>query len=235
MKKFLASIVGALVLVSTPALAVSKNFTDQMIDTSYQLNYDCSATVIKSEPDDDLNITTQLLTAAHCVKGTTAGRMIATVKDDSLKVIEEKHIIFDVKKIDTSRDLALLELRDTTNLYPVAPIAKEIAAELGDTVYAVGYPLGAAKTVTSGLFGGYQEIPLASLNPTKIYLRSSPQISPGNSGGALFQFNEATLDYEIIGVTSMGIPVMAHMGLYVKLEDIRKFLDWIVTGKQCTT
>lgn len=224
MNRFLAALVGALILVTSPAGAVSKNFTEQVINTSYQLNYDCSATVIKSEADEDGKVETQLLTAAHCVVGKKSGRMIASEKDDKLKVIEERHVIFDVEKIDRSRDLALLELRDTTNLYPVANVAKEIKAELGDVVYAVGYPLGAAKTVTSGLFGGYQELPVASLTPDKIYLRSSPQISPGNSGGALFQFNQATLNYEVIGVTSLGIPVMAHMGLYIKLEDIRVFL-----------
>lgn len=226
MNKFLAALVGALILVTSPALAVSKNFTEQVVNTSYQLNHNCSATVFKSEKDEDGKVETKLLTASHCVTRGKPGKLNASIFDDKWKVVEERNVIYDVEKSGSfgSVDLAVIKLRDTTNLYPVVGIAKEINVEIGDEVWAVGFPLGAAKTVTNGLFGGYQPLPLGAIDPTTVLLRSTPDLAPGNSGGGLFQLNESTLNYELIGVTSAGVPTIDHVGLYVPLSDIRKFV-----------
>lgn len=212
---------------ASPAGAVSKNFTEQMINTSFQINANCSATVIKSEKDEETNkVETQLLTASHCVSKSRPGGMNISVFDEDYNMIEQRIAVYDVDKAGNfgGVDLALITLRDTTNLYPVAPIAENILVEMGDRVWAVGFPLGAAKTVTEGLFGGYQPLPLHAVDPKQVYLRSTPPLAPGNSGGALFQLNTSTLNYEIIGVTSAGVPGIDHVGLYVKLEDIRNFL-----------
>lgn len=213
--------------IASPAGAVSKNFTEQMINTSFQLNYNCSATVIKSEKDEKTKkVETKLLTASHCVTKGKPGKLNASVFDDKWKVIEERNVIYDVEKSGSfgTIDLAVIKLRDTTNLYPVVGVADKIRVEMGDEVWAVGFPLGAAKTITNGLFGGYQPLPLGAIDPTTIYLRSTPDLAPGNSGGGLFQFNESTLNYELIGVTSAGVPTINHVGLYVPLSDIRKFI-----------
>lgn len=226
MNKFLAALVTGLILISSPAMTAPEAFKTDMINPVFSLNGQaCTATVFESRRDEDGLVTTKLLTAQHCVSGKSVGRVDMNSYDEDLNMTEERRVIYDVKKQNRGYDLAVIQLRDTTNLYPVAKIADKIKVELGDPTWVVGYPLGGKKTMTTGLFGGVQRFPIGQIDATKKYLRSTAQISPGNSGGPLFQFNKATLDYEIIGVTSMGIPQIAHVGLYVTLDKVQ-----VITG-----
>ena len=80
----------------------------------------------------------------------------------------------------------------------------------------VGYPRGLSKTITEGLFTGYEML------GKETYVRATPGATGGNSGGALFQKNGD--NYEQIGVTSRGFPDAPFMTYHVPLKEIQEFL-----------
>ncbi|MGH3366962.1 MAG: S1C family serine protease, partial [Nocardioidaceae bacterium] len=96
-------------------------------------------------------------------------------------------------------DIAVLELRDRVHHRPAVQ-ADMGALRVGDTVVAIGAPLGLSSTVTSGIVsaidrpvtvGGEGEV--AYLNA----IQTDAAINPGNSGGPL-----VNLRGEVIGITS---------------------------------
>ena len=65
---------------------------------------------------------------------------------------------------------------------------------VGETVFAIGNPLGLTRTVSQGI--------VSTTNRDfdgQLYIQTTADINPGNSGGPLFN-----LAGEVIGVTSMG-------------------------------
>lgn len=219
MKRLIIAACVAVSLLGTPALASS--LFDQAVAPVVKIDNDCSATIIKNDRDDKGKYTTQLLTAKHCVVDRKNGTMDYPREDKGLR-IGNTVFTYQVKKQSYLYDLALLELRDTTTVFPVAKIADKLAVEEGDLVWAVGYPLAATRTVTLGTFNGFQNTTEGTNDTDGIYIRGSAAMTFGNSGGALFQKDGDT--YELIGVTSMKYRENHFMNLFVKLKDIRAFV-----------
>ena len=84
-------------------------------------------------------------------------------------------------------------------------------------MWVIGYPLAVTRTITSGLFNGYQTDKFDGSSETT-------NMTNGNSGGMLAQFNDVTGNYELIGVSSMKYNRSEFMGLFVTLDDVREFL-----------
>lgn len=201
-------------LLQFPALAAEPNLKAQALDPVIKINQSCSGTIISSEADKDGKGKTQILTAKHCMKGDEGQLNIEFTERG--KPIKEINVWYDKDREDYKADLALITLRDAETVYPVAAIANEEAVELGDDVVVVGYPRALIKTVTFGVFTGYQVI------DKNTYARATPPMTYGNSGGALFQKNGDA--YELIGVTSMKYRDSEFMNLFVPLKEIQEFL-----------
>jgi len=197
-----------------PAFAADTNLKTQAIAPVVKINQSCSGTIISSEADKDGKVKTQILTAKHCIKGKYGQLNIETTERG--KPIKDVNVWYDNDREDYKTDLAVITLRDTETVYPVATIAGAEMVELGDEVVVVGYPRALIKTVTRGLFSGYQVIDDATL------YRATAAMTYGNSGGALFQKNGET--YELIGVTSMKYRDSEFMNLFVPLKEIQEFL-----------
>lgn len=91
-------------------------------------------------------------------------------------------------KISDKHDLALLQLE--REITPYILLSKDKTLKQGDTVFAIGSPLGIRDSVTSGI--------LTRLS--RDYLYTDAKIMPGNSGGPLI--NEAG---EVVGVNTMKV------------------------------
>jgi serine protease Do len=118
--------------------------------------------------------------------------------------------------INKFRDLALLHIEDKN-----APKFKHItlgssdALSVGDSVFAVGSPLGLERTVTQGILSTKtREL------EGELYLQTTAQINPGNSGGPLFN-----LAGEVVGVTNMKITFGEGLGFAIPVELVKNFLD----------
>ncbi|MEG1560581.1 MAG: trypsin-like peptidase domain-containing protein [Clostridia bacterium] len=97
---------------------------------------------------------------------------------------------------DSRTDLAIVKI-DAVNL-KTATIGKSSFLEIGDSVYAIGNPLGElASTVTSGIISGKDRaVEIDGISMT--LLQTDAAINPGNSGGGLFNASTG----ELIGVVN---------------------------------
>jgi putative serine protease PepD len=98
-----------------------------------------------------------------------------------------------------SYDLAVIELANTKGLV-AATLGKSNRVRVGQTVVAIGSPLGLNATVTSGIISATHRPVTAGGEGETSYinaLQTDAAINPGNSGGPL-----ADLDGFVIGVNS---------------------------------
>jgi serine protease Do len=114
-------------------------------------------------------------------------------------------------------DLAVLRIKEfDTDITPVV-FAPEEDLSIGETVFAIGNPLGLERTVTEGVlsqthrnFGGI------------LYLQVDAPVNPGNSGGPLFNARG-----QVIGIINMGVPSMEGLNFAVPAMHPKYILDHI--------
>ncbi|MCX5743972.1 MAG: trypsin-like peptidase domain-containing protein [Proteobacteria bacterium] len=111
-----------------------------------------------------------------------------------------KYPVLQILGIDPRRDLALLQIHAPTPL-PILHLGDSDRMEAGDTVYAIGNPLGVFElSVTNGLISARRNacegFPKSECNDVT-YLQISAPISQGSSGGPLL--NQGG---EVIGITT---------------------------------
>ena len=128
-----------------------------------------------------------ILTCAHVVSGATSVKVQLNGSDDSYDAT--------VVGADSTSDIAVLKI-DATGLTP-AVIGDSDKLAVGETTVAVGNPLGTlSNTVTQGIVSALnRQVTVENNNMTLIQTDTS--ISPGNSGGGLFNANG-----ELIGVVN---------------------------------
>jgi len=114
-------------------------------------------------------------------------------------------------------DLVVLRLKEFDT--PITPVvfAPEERLEIGETVFAIGNPLGLERTVTEGVlsqthrnFGGI------------LYLQVDAPVNPGNSGGPLFNAQG-----QVIGIINMGVPTMEGLNFAIPARHAKYILDHI--------
>lgn len=112
-------------------------------------------------------------------------------------------------------DLVILKLTDfDTEITPVI-FAPDEQMSIGETVFAIGNPLGLERTVTEGVlsqthrnFGGM------------LYLQIDAPVNPGNSGGPLFNARG-----QVIGVINMGVPTMEGLNFAIPARHAKYILE----------
>lgn len=133
-----------------------------------------------------------IVTNNHVVEGAANGGSITVqFEDGSTKDAE-------IVGRNPSYDLAVLKV-DASGL-PVASIGNSNDMQVGDTVVAVGSPLGLSGTVTSGIVSATNRPVTAGGQGETSYInaiQTDAAINPGNSGGPLV--NAAA---EVVGVNS---------------------------------
>ena len=221
---------GAVALASIPsAFAGSLTATSarELSSPVVQLNGNCSGPVIKSDIDPKTFETqTLILTAKHCVKGVEQRtQMIAVPVYANNRIVSEYIYRGKVKAMSIKYDLALIELVDTTVLLPAAKLAPADAKPFeGEDVWTVGYPAGLTRTITTGTFGGRQDMNYPNQSVDLEYFRATPTIFGGNSGGTL---SHVAPDggFEVIGITSAGLTAANFVNFYVPIDQIQTFLN----------
>jgi S1-C subfamily serine protease len=121
-----------------------------------------------------------ILTNAHVIEG--ASRIEVTTADG------ERTLEATLLGTDEDHDLAILKV-DADDLRAIT-IGSSDQLELGDSVVALGYPLGLGSTATQGIVSGLDRTIQVGSGPLGVseltgLLQTDAAINPGNSGGAL--------------------------------------------------
>lgn len=132
---------------------------------------------------------------------------------------------------DEYSDIAVLSIPQES-VIKVAQLGTSTSSEIGDTVFAVGSPLGKEYmgTVTKGILSGKDRTVTVTTTSQMIeVLQTDAAINPGNSGGPLVNING-----EVIGVTSMKLvkSEIEGMGFAIPIEIVNSLLDRLETGQQ---
>lgn len=142
-----------------------------------------------------------LVTNAHVVKG--GASVFAKLSTGAFYAMKE------VKAVSRSNDLALLQF-DAKETPCVVGLGNSGKLRAGDMVYAIGTPNGQEATVSEGNISN----PSREIGGRQLIQFTAP-ISPGSSGGGLFNDNG-----KVVGVTSssLNIPSGPQAGLAQNLN-----------------
>lgn len=139
---------------------------------------------------------------------------------------------------DAYSDIAVLKVLNTDKL-AVATIGDTSKMLVGDTVFAVGAPMGKeyANTVTRGILSGKDRMVETAIGDSSSYnwimnvMQTDAAINPGNSGGPL-----CNASGEIIGVTSMKIveSSVEGIGFAIPVEDAVNYANALIKNGKIT-
>ncbi len=155
------------------------------------------------------------VTNYHVVEAQT--RVAVTIFHRSEDGDFERRAIRDVKilALNPFFDLALLEIPAQKNLaFQPVFIADDDTHTEGDTVFAIGSPLGLERSVSEGIVG--------SRNRNMegiVYIQTTAQINPGNSGGPLFNQKG-----QVVGVINMKLTFGEGLGFAIPVSYLKHFL-----------
>ena len=132
---------------------------------------------------------------------------------------------------DEYSDIAVLSIPQES-VIQVAQLGSSTSSEIGDTVFAVGSPLGKEYmgTVTKGILSGKDRTVTVTTTSQMIeVLQTDAAINPGNSGGPLVNING-----EVIGVTSMKLvqSEIEGMGFAIPIEIVNSLLERLELGQK---
>jgi serine protease Do len=136
-----------------------------------------------------------IMTNHHVVEGAYAVTVVLS---------DERAYAAQVVSTNDRPDLALLKI-DAGRKLPAVKMGDSDALRIGETVIAIGNPLGLSSTVTVGVVSALNR----DINDTMIddYIQTDAAINRGNSGGPLFNVRG-----EVVGVNSANISREATAG-----------------------
>ena len=111
--------------------------------------------------------------------------------------------------VDSTRDLCQLLVPDLES--PSVTLGSSKNLRIGRRVYALGAPLGLDLTLSEGIVSGLRT------HQNAAYVQVTAAISPGSSGGALFDENG-----ELVGITTFGALIGQNINFAVPVEWIKE-------------
>jgi serine protease Do len=162
-----------------------------------------------------INADGYLITNFHVIQGETEISVEVYHRRDG-QLDRETYKQVKIIAINKFQDLALLKIEDKdAPKFKHVSLGNSDALSVGDSVFAIGSPMGLERTVTSGILSTKtREL------EGELYLQTTAQINPGNSGGPLFN-----MAGEVIGVTNMKIMFGEGLGFAIPVELVKNFLD----------
>lgn len=126
---------------------------------------------------------------------------------------------------DELLDLAVLRLPDRASAmaYPHLELGRADDLMVGETVIAIGNPLGFGSSITTGVISG----PLRALSLdedfTALFIQSDALINPGNSGGPLINIHG-----ELIGINTAIARQAQGIGFAIPADVVRRVLPELI-------
>jgi serine protease Do len=124
----------------------------------------------------------------------TNNHVVDHAKDVRVVLADRREFVAKVVGTDKKTDLAVLRI-DARGL-PVLPFGDSSKMRVGETVLAVGNPLGIGQTVSRGIISAKGRANVG-ITDYEDFLQTDAAINPGNSGGAL-----VSLRGELVGINT---------------------------------
>jgi serine protease Do len=157
----------------------------------------------------------------------TNAHVVAQTSDVRVMFADERSAEAKIVSVDPEHDLAVLKVESDTAL-PYIKLGRSDDIMVGETVVAIGNPLGLQHTVTAGIVSALdRDLPFSSEVVYRGLIQTDAAINPGNSGGPLLN-----VDAQLIGINTairgdaqnvgFAIPVDRLWALLPKMLDIER-------------
>jgi S1-C subfamily serine protease len=120
---------------------------------------------------------------------------------------------------DKALDLALLKTEIDAPY--VFTLGSSINLDVGDTIYAIGSPVGLTSTITSGIVSSFDR----QLLSMAAVMQIDAAVNSGNSGGPLINTNG-----DVQGIVFAGIPDYEGLNFAIPVEYLKVILPRLYTG-----
>jgi putative serine protease PepD len=169
-----------------------------------------------------------ILTNAHVVADAGSGRITVTFADGSTATAR-------VVGSDTSKDIAVIKAEGVSGLTP-ATLGSSSTLHVGDTVLAIGSPLGLEGSVTSGIVsalhrdvgaeGGSSSDGVSLADA----IQTDAAINPGNSGGPLVDTSGRVVGISTAIATTSSASGSIGVGFAITIDDAIDVANGILSG-----
>jgi len=128
---------------------------------------------------------------------------------------------------DATHDLAVLKIKPPEQLH-VLPLGRGDDLMIGETVIAIGNPLGYQHTVTVGVVSAVgRELRFRGGVVYRNLIQTDASINPGNSGGPLLDING-----ELIGINTAIRGDAQNIGFAINVKSLRKVLPNLLDAER---
>lgn len=152
---------------------------------------------------------------------------------DSLLVKTSDGTFYDAELllIDEKNDMAILRIKNANGTkFPTIRFANSDVLKVGQEVFAIGSPLGYEYTISQGIIAGIRDNEKVSFTDPVTYapieksfekvIQITAAISPGNSGGALFNRKG-----EVIGITTYTYTGYGNLNFALAINSFVYFMN----------
>jgi serine protease Do len=154
---------------------------------------------------------------------------LIVTNDHVIKGASEIHVVLadgrqlnaEVIGSDSDADVAVLKISAPQPL-PTAKLGTSSDLMIGETVIAIGSPLGLKKTVTVGVVSALGRTIRQEDRVFNDFIQTDASINPGNSGGPLLN-----IDGEIIGINSAIISSAQNIGFAIPADKVKRIVQEI--------
>ncbi|MCW8858790.1 MAG: trypsin-like peptidase domain-containing protein [Deltaproteobacteria bacterium] len=181
-------------------------FQDMLPSRSYKTQSLGSGVII----DDQGHI----LTNAHVVD--KASKIFVALTDNNREL--EAELIGE----DTRIDLAVLKIVEKGK-YPYLPPARSDDLMLGESVIAIGNPLGLGHSITTGIVSSLKRRIQINEQLSSVFIQTDALINPGNSGGPLINING-----DLVGINTAIARQAQGIGFSIPIDTAKRVLNDLI-------
>jgi len=155
--------------------------------------------------------------------------VVADAREIWAETADGEQVRLEVLALDPTYDLALLAVVDPQHRFPSLPLGDSGAVSIGESVLAIGNPLGLGHSVTLGIISQTgrdlsRRAEDANLRRPS-YFQTDTAINPGSSGGPL-----VTLTGACVGVNTAVASGSQGIGFSLPSAQALEFLDAVAAG-----
>lgn len=144
----------------------------------------------------------------------------------NIKITTLKGEIFSAEILgtDENSDIAILKIKDAKQNLPAATLGTSRDLMIGESVIAIGNPMGLSNTVTTGVISALKrKVKGESGTIYSDFIQTDAAINPGNSGGPLLNILG-----EVIGINTAIIKNAQGIGFAIPIDRAKKILKDIL-------